>query len=421
MRAIMLKLHRYMGLTMALFLVITGLTGAVISWDHELDEWLNPHLFKAQTQGVPQSALSLAERVEARFPQVEVTYFEFHAEPGHSQYFGVSPRVDPETGRLYQPGFNQVYVDPVSGDIQGTREWGQVWPITRETFMSFLYKLHFSLHIPEIGGIDHWGVWLLGIIALIWTFDNFIGFYLTLPKRKQREGGRGWLLRWKPAWQINRSAGPHRLNFDLHRAVGLWTWMLLFIIAFTAFSLNLYREVFFPVMSVVSDVTPSPLDERTPSGHHNPIEPSLAFQDIAQISLPAAQARGWSAPLGSLWYAREFGVYRAEFFTAEEGHGAGGVGHKALWFDGNTGDYLGDFIPWEGTAADIFVQAQFPLHSGRILGLPGRILISIMGVLVAMLSITGVVIWWRKVRARERRRLQLGLMTAGTEQGQTSV
>jgi len=40
------------------------------------------------------------------------------------------------------------------------------------------------------------------------------------------------------------------------------------------------------------------------------------------------------------------------------------------------------------------------MHSGRILGLPGRILISAMGLVVAALSVTGVVIWWRKRRAR---------------------
>ena len=35
------------GLSVALFLFISGLTGAVISWDHELDAWLNPQLFHA--------------------------------------------------------------------------------------------------------------------------------------------------------------------------------------------------------------------------------------------------------------------------------------------------------------------------------------------------------------------------------------
>ena len=45
MRAILVVLHRWFGLFIAGFLIIAGLTGALISWDHELDEWLNPHLF----------------------------------------------------------------------------------------------------------------------------------------------------------------------------------------------------------------------------------------------------------------------------------------------------------------------------------------------------------------------------------------
>ena len=41
MRAFWTVVHRWMGLTVALFLIVAGLTGAVISWDHEIDEWLN--------------------------------------------------------------------------------------------------------------------------------------------------------------------------------------------------------------------------------------------------------------------------------------------------------------------------------------------------------------------------------------------
>ncbi|HRB97292.1 MAG TPA: PepSY-associated TM helix domain-containing protein, partial [Nitrosomonas sp.] len=62
----------------------------------------------------------------------------------------------------------------------------------------------------------------------------------------------------------------------------------------------------------------------------------------------------------------------------------------------------GDRIPGSGSAGDIFLDAQFPLHSGRILGLPGRIMISILGLLVAMLSVTGIIIWQRKRWARAR-------------------
>lgn len=99
-----------------------------------------------------------------------------------------------------------------------------------------------------------------------------------------------------------------------------------------------------------------------------------------------------------MFYSQNFGVYGVQFYPPEDGHGAGG--HKRLYYDGQDGRYLSDLQPWQGTAADIFVQAQFPLHFGRILGLPGRTLISIMGLVVAMLSVTGVIIWWRKRKAR---------------------
>lgn len=112
------------------------------------------------------------------------------------------------------------------------------------------------------------------------------------------------------------------------------------------------------------------------------------------------KARGGTTPVGSLFYGPAHGVFQVSFFEPGDDHGAAGVGQAALYYDSEDGRRLGTKLPWVGTAADIFVQMQFPMHSGRILGLPGRILISAMGLVVAALSVTGVVIWWRKRRAR---------------------
>lgn len=76
------------------------------------------------------------------------------------------------------------------------------------------------------------------------------------------------------------------------------------------------------------------------------------------------------------------------------------MGLSNVYVSSETGELLGSYRPWHGTGADVFVQLQLPLHSGRILGTFGRVLMSFVGVMVAMLSITGVVIWWRKRRGR---------------------
>jgi uncharacterized iron-regulated membrane protein len=394
MRGFWTLVHRYAGLLTAGFLFISGFTGAIISWDHELDDLLNPHLMEAHTPGTPQSALALAQQVEARYPQIQVSFMPIQVEKGEAIAFGVSPRVDPVTQKLYQPGFNQVFVDPVSGAELGKREWGAVWPITKETFVSFLYRLHYTLHIPEMWGIDRWGLWLMGGIAMIWVVDSFVGFYLTLPLRRQN-AAKSWGQRWKPAWKVRWKGGSNKLNFDLHRAFSLWTWALLIILSFTAFSLNLYSEIFYPVMSKISKVTPTPFDTRPMADIYKPFTPKVEYAAVIETAAKEAKQRNWSEPVGSVFYTNGFDVYGVSFYKPGDDHGSGGVGPAYLYYDG-AGKLLGERLPWKGTAADIFVQAQFPLHSGRILGLPGRILISFMGIVVAMLSVTGVIIWWRK-------------------------
>lgn len=409
-RAVFILLHRFVGLGIAAFLFVSGVTGAVISWDHELDEFLNPHLNEVASRGPFIDPLTLADTLAERDERVYVTYIPLHPEAGRSLVFGAEPRFDAATGDLYDIGYNEVFIDPVTGDIVGKREWGAAWPISRETFVSFLYVLHYSLHVPEFWGIDLWGLWFMGAVALLWTVDCFIGFYLTLPARKRaaierpaavsRQLARGWWRRWKPAWQVRWRGSSYRLNFDLHRAFSLWLWALLFILALSGASLNLYTELAQPVVNFFSSFSATPYDTRPPRAHDELIEPKVTYAQVLESGKAEAGRRGFTAPAGDIFYSPDYGVFGVQFFEPGGDHGAAGVGPATLYFDSEDGHYLGDWIPWRGTAGDLFLQVQFPLHSGRIAGLPGRILVSAMGLIVAMLSVTGVVIWHRKRRAR---------------------
>ena len=142
MRAAVAVIHRTMGLVIAGFLIVSGLTGAVISWDHELDTVLNPRLMTAGSDGGPMDAIDLMDEVEKRDPRVRVISVPLLVEPGHSLSFFVQARVDPATGSLFVPGYNQVFVDTATGAELGRRAWGAAWPLSRENFVSFLYKLH---------------------------------------------------------------------------------------------------------------------------------------------------------------------------------------------------------------------------------------------------------------------------------------
>jgi uncharacterized iron-regulated membrane protein len=420
MRGVFGLLHRWIGLTIAVFLFVSGVTGTVIAWDHELDDLLNPHLKLTDSRGDFVSVLSLVAAAEASDPRARVVYAPLLSEAGKTVSLGIAPRIDPATARPYQLDYNQVFFDPVTGERIGQRKWGEIWPISRETFVTFLYQLHYTMHIPEFWGIDQWGLWLMGGVAIVWVFDCFIGFYLTLPTRRAARAhrakvvaerlDRGFWQRWKPAWLIKTSGSTYRINFDIHRAFGLWTWIVLFILAVTSVSLNLYKEVALPVVKVFSSITPTPFDQRSVRRGAERLDAKITYEQMADIARAEGSRRGWEAPVGALRYYHTYGFYAARFFGPGEDHGAMGAAPMQLYFDDQTGAYIGDWVPWRGTAGDLFLQLQFPLHSGRIAGLPGRIFISVMGLVVAALSVTGVVIWYRKRAARlsVRRRTPIG-------------
>src|SRR5690606_23877453 len=115
---------------------------------------------------------------------------------------------------------------------------------------------------------------------------------------------------------------------------------------------------------------------------------------------------GLSEPIGELYYSFEYNFYGAGF-----GEHDSNQGNAWLFFHGTDGQLLGQEIPGQGTLGEQFHMLQPAIHGGRILGLPGRILIAVLGVAIAVLSFTGVVIWWRKRRARQaaalRREMEL--------------
>src|SRR5688572_5008164 len=232
--------HRWAGLSLALFLIVVGLTGALMAFYDEIEGAIAPHLHLAQPpspQAAVLSPIELREKVQAAYPGAVINYLPLHVEPGHALKLDIR-RIDPATKRIgpWSPEVDEVFVDPYTGRILGTRLWGDISQ-GAINFMPFVYRLHYTLLA------DKTGRYLLGIVALIWVLDTFIGFYLTLPVRF----GSSWVSRWKPSWLVRWTGGETKLTFDLHRAGALWIWPLLFVFAWSGVMFNL-REVYDPVM-----------------------------------------------------------------------------------------------------------------------------------------------------------------------------
>jgi uncharacterized iron-regulated membrane protein len=390
MRPVLVRLHRWFGIATALFLFVAGLTGAVIAWDHELDGLLNPSFFHARTDAPALPSLELARRVEAADPRLRVTYLPLAVEPGHTLQVMVWPRIDPKTQQPYKLDFNQVAVDPATGAVQGRRQWGAI-SLARLNLIPFLYKLHYTLHLPFTHGIDI-GTWLMGIVGIVWIFDSLIALVLSFPSAKA----------WRKSFAFRVARGGYPLTFDLHRSGGVWIWGLLLMMAVTSVSMNLGNEVVRPIVSWMSPLTPTPFSDPKLAGTPQPGKPDLTREQVLEAASRIAAEKHIGAPPGAIFHASALHTYGVGFFAAGKDHGDGPLGNAWIYLNAQTGQPTGATLPGEGSAGDLFMQAQFPLHSGRIAGLGGRIAVSALGLAVAVLSVTGLMIWLKKLDARRR-------------------
>ncbi len=211
-------------------------------------------------------------------------------------------------------------------------------------------------------------------------------------------GHQSYWQRWKPAWLLKTAASAYRFIFDIHRAGGLWFWIGSAALAISSVALNLHNEVFRPVVSLFAPMTPHPLARAvklaTPL-----IKPPVDHDGAVRFATAHLPAQSRDLTASYVGYGPEYGIYRVGFDHADRASALFRVRYQQVYIDARTGAALAFYGTDTGTAGDTFAAMQFPIHSGQILGMAGRIVICISGIVITVLSITGVYIWWRKRRA----------------------
>ena len=384
--------HRIAGLTLAAFLVVAGLTGSLLVWNTELDAALNPHWLRttaSNTSAQPMDALVLRDLVQSRHPHALAVRVPLAQEPGHAMVFLLRPL--PGKAPLEN---DQVFVDPYNGQILGERRWGDITQTWRN-LMPFLYRLHYSLALGAVG------TWLLGLVSLLWMLDSVAGFALTLPG-SAKSTQRPWLGRWARAWKLEMHS-RWRATFDLHRAGGLWLWPVLFVLAWSSFALNM-PQWHDPLLRVFSMQQPGTTDipRRAKPLWQPALDWKVAHLRAQVLMQDQATLHGFTVRAeSSLAYDPLRGLYRYDVRSSLDIKDRGGS--TRLFLDGDSGTLVATWFPTGAAAADTLITWISNLHMAAVGGAAYQVAITLCGAGIAMLSITGVLIWLRKRRARQKR------------------
>jgi uncharacterized iron-regulated membrane protein len=378
LRLVLVKLHLYIGLWFGALFVLLGLTGTVIAWREELDAALNPQLLVAEAAVPLPVSPALAKAVTDRLVQ-DPRY-------GRPKLLTL-PLAEREVFIAWYPlkgpgavagRSRQVMIDPATLAIKGERVWGEPG-LSRPLLMPTLFHLHHYLLAGESGRT------LLGITGMMLLVTVLGGIALWWPKPKAKAIGHAFRISFGGSWP--------RLNYSVHRTVGIFAAPVLATIAFSGWYLNLPKWVT-PLVASVMTVTPpnKPLSAPAPEGARQ-LDVARAMQ-AAQAAYPAATVSRVSFP------RKADDVFEIRLRQPDEVRQ--GSGATRLWLDAYTGERLGARDPATAPAGDTLLNWLYPLHTGEAFGLPGRTCISVFGVAPLVFAVTGLLIWWKRRRGHRR-------------------
>ncbi|CAE10474.1 PepSY-associated TM helix domain-containing protein [Wolinella succinogenes] len=380
MRRFFLWIHKWLGLLSTIFLVIAALSGSIIAFTDEIDRWLNPKLFSIDSskEGVALKSSEWIAKVKERFPQAHINSYHLPQKSSDSILAGVKfGKGAPEPWSDY----NQLFIDPRDGEVLGGRNTMRC--CSQESIIPYLYRFHYTLGLP-----DRYGVWLMGGVAILWLFITLSGVWLSTPNLFKE----GFWHRFKPSWKIKWGAKRYRWFLDTHRALGMWLLLPLFLLALSSVALNLRNELFRPVVGLFSPLTPLPFEALKRYPPDPKFRPKVEFDEALERARVALAGEGIELEPRSIFYLGGFRSYMVLFGPKHPL----GYGTPRIVIHAESGEYVSRYIPGRGSVGDRFTHLQFPLHSGQIAGIGGRIFVAILGLVITWACISGLYLWWKK-------------------------
>jgi len=362
--------HRWLGLTVGWLLILSGLTGSLLVFRSTLDEQLNPALFFVEASTTRSSVAEILAAARSS-PLAEMGTISFIDFPQTNN--GVWT-VWFQTGTKVAPQLTKAYFEPSQARMTGHRVHG-------EDVMTWIYNLHIEL----LAG--HAGETIVGLAGIVLMVSVVSGILLWWPL---------WKHSWRSAFSIRRGA---RFNYDLHKTNGILSSLPLIVIAFTGVYLTFPTWIAPAVKFLMADSTQATpkLTSLPPLAGGTQITADQAI-NIVRVHFPDANIRRIHPP------STPKGTYVIRFCEPGDLHQS--LGSSRAWIDQYSGKLLGAKILQKRTAAETFLSWQLPLHNGEALGLMGRWLVFVTGLMPALLYVTGFRIWWRKRPVSVRQRPQ---------------
>lgn len=357
------KIHLWLGLSSGIIVFIIAITGCL-------------YAFQAEIQNITEEYRFVQEQNEAFLPPSKIIAIAKKELPNkalHAIKYNEKNNSVEAIFYHYEPTYYYTtYINPYNGKVLKTKN-------NEQGFFPFILDGHFYLWLPnEIGQV------VVASSTLIFLAMIISGLILWYPRNKNAVKQRFW-FRWKKGQKWKRK------NYDLHNITGFYICLFALIFAITGlvwgfqwFAYSYYKIAGGEKSLIYED----PVSKRNEKVSYPIVNPLDKVWIQMQKEYPTAKsievhppetdsssiAANANLDKGTYWQIdyRYFNQYNLKEMP---------VSH--LW--GRSKD---DKI------ADNLAKMNYDIHTGAILGLPGKIFAFLISLLIASLPVTGFYIWW---------------------------
>lgn len=346
MRRLILNLHLYTALLAGVFMVIQGITGSIMAFEPELDRAFHPHLAYIRPGTRVLSLKQISDSVSRQLGGEPIVAF------------GPSLSAELTYEVLLPSGI--AYVNQYTGQVLGVRVRGQ-------TLLGYIRDFHVRLGVGAIGRDVLRGSAVAALISVL------SGLYLWWPTKRIR---------------IRLAGDSRRFWLDMHSVVGICSVIPLALLAASGLVLG-FEDQAAALIHKLAEPRPAPVlrPQRRATSGTPMIEPDAALA-IACSRIPGAVPYRIQMP-------QYGGLYRIELVDLQD-RVAGSRNVVAL--DPTDGTIVSLSRSADLSRADWILAANEAVHTGSILGLPGRVVASLASMIIFLQAISGALIWFHRNR-----------------------
>lgn len=368
-------LHLWLGLISGIIVIVISITGCILAFEQEIKSFTQSYRYADVVPGKEILAPSvLSTLAEKELPGKRANGVLYNSK-GRTAEVGFY-NFDPEY-------YYVVFIDPYTGKV------AKVWNEDGD-FFHFILHGHYYLWLPEAVGQP-----VVASATLIFLFMMISGLILWWPKNKSAAKQR-FTIKWNAKWR--------RKNYDLHNVLGFYIVSIGLVFAITGlvWGFEWFAQSFYTVTGGKGsdDYYNPPSDTTIVSNVYAP----KAAVDVAWRKLsaeyPAYKEINISIPLlpsESIYSYVNFRTgtyYKVDYNYFDQ--------YSLKKIDA-TGPFSGKYN--EANIGQLLRRMNYDIHTGAILGLPGKILAFFASLICASLPVTGFLIWWGR-RKKEKKEIR---------------